>query len=153
MSAPDLVDELGEVLDLVGPLYRRAVRRLEGSEPAEGLPLGVRVVLDLLRRADHRTVPQLALSLGLSRQFVQRSVDEAEARGYVRLLVNPAHRRSSLVALTDAGRGTIEEQRARERAALQLVADDVSAGDVRACLHVLRRLLAAVSDGPGHRDT
>jgi DNA-binding MarR family transcriptional regulator len=153
MSAAATVEQLGEVLDLVGPLYRRAVRRLEGGEPAGGLPLGVRAVLDLLRGAGSRTVPQLAHTLGLSRQFVQRSVDEAEARGYVRLLANPTHRRSSLVALTDDGRAAIEDQRARERVLLGRVAGDVSPADVGACLHVLRLLLLAVSDGARHPET
>jgi DNA-binding MarR family transcriptional regulator len=150
MSATDTVEQLGDVLDLVGPLYRRAVRKLEGGEASGDLPVGVRAVLDLLRRAESRTVPQLAQTLGLSRQFMQRSVDEAQARGYVRLLVNPMHRRSSLVALTDSGRTAIEQQRARERDLLQRVASDVSLADVRACMHVLRRLLVAVSDTAAH---
>lgn len=146
MSTPDLVTQLAEALDLIGPLYRRAVRRIEGNEASGGLPVGVRAVLDLLRQNDSRTVPQLAQALGLTRQVVQRSVDDAEARGFVQLLANPAHRRSSLVALTQSGRAAVEEQRAKERALLQRVADAVSPADVTGCVVVLRHLLAAVSE-------
>lgn len=149
MSVPDVVEQLGEALDLVGPLYRRAVRRLEAGEADGGLPLGIRAVLDLLGRVDARTVPQVASTLGVSRQFVQRSVDEARARGYVAFASNPAHRRSSLVTLTEAGRAAVEGERARERDVLQPVADEVSAAEAAACLHVLRCLLAAVSEGSG----
>lgn len=146
MSAADPVSELSDALDLIGPLYRRAVRRIESNERAGGLPVGVRAVLDLLRQTDARTVPQLARTLGLTRQVVQRSVDDAQARGLVQLTVNPAHRRSSLVVLTTTGRDVVEEQRARERVVLQRVADAVSPADVRGCLVVLRHLLAAVSE-------
>ncbi len=146
MSASDPVSQLGEALDLIGPLYRRAVRRLENRERAGGLPVGVRAVLDLLRQTGPRTVPQLAKTLGLTRQVVQRSVDDARARGLVRLMANPAHRRSSLVALTDEGREAVEEQRASERAVLQRVAGAVSPADVSSCVVVLRHLLAAVSE-------
>jgi DNA-binding MarR family transcriptional regulator len=76
---------------------------------------------------------------------VQRSVDDAQARGFVLLLANPAHRRSSLVALTETGRAAVEERRARERDLLQRVADAVSPAEVTGCVVVLRQLLAAVS--------
>ena len=143
--------ELARVFDLLGPLYRQTVRNLE---QASGVPVGVRAVLDLLRVRERLTVPRIAEVLGLSRQFVQRCVNAAEAEGWVVLEVNPAHQRSSLVAVTPAGRAAVEAVRADEARSLSMVAASLDATDVDACLRVLTRLLdlvrtgAAPPDGP-----
>jgi DNA-binding MarR family transcriptional regulator len=53
-------------------------------------------------------VARLARSMGLSRQGVQRIVNELAAEGQVAFRRNPHHRRAKLVMLTDAGRRTYE---------------------------------------------
>src|SRR5215470_14028883 len=49
------------------------------------------------------TVPAIAARLGLARQGVQRVVDDLLAEGRAASAANPAHRRSRLIGLTDAG--------------------------------------------------
>src|SRR3712207_9216929 len=99
---PDaLADRLAEVYLVVGPLYRRVLRAVERDAPAEGLSVGVRAVLDLLARNGPMTVPQMGRAQSLSRQFVQRMVNDATSAGLVELSDNPAHRS--------------EERRVRER--------------------------------------
>ncbi len=142
-------DDLARVFDLVGPLYRQTVRSLEASA---GLPVGVRAVLDLLRVRSPLTVPRIAEVLGLSRQFVQRCVNEAEEDGWVTLRANPAHQRSSLVVLTDRGRERVVTVRAAEAQALVPVAEALSAEEVAACVRVLTRLLDLVRVPPGPTD-
>lgn len=142
-------DDLARVFDLVGPLYRQTVRSLEASA---GLPVGVRAVLDLLRVRSPLTVPRVAEVLGLSRQFVQRCVNEAEEDGWVTFRANPAHQRSSLVVLTDRGRERIVTVRAAEAQALVPVAEALSAEEVAACVRVLTRLLELVRVPPGSTD-
>ena len=51
------------------------------------------------------TVAGIARSMGLTRQSVQRLVNELEREGVVRLDLNPSHKRARLVVLTDVGRG------------------------------------------------
>jgi len=138
-------DELARVFDLVGPLYRQTVRNLE---QASGLPVGVRAVLDLLRVREALTVPRIADVLSLSRQFVQRCVNEAEERGWVELRTNPSHQRSSLVAITAAGRELVTGIRAGEADSLMPVAAMMSRDDVAACLRVLTQLLDMVRAEP-----
>lgn len=141
--------ELGRVFDLLGPLYRQTVRTLE---QASGVPVGVRAVLDLLRIRERLTVPRIADVLGLSRQFVQRCVNEAEAEGWVLLAANPAHQRSSHVVLTRAGRAVVEGIRAGEARSLDAAALSLDKEDVEACLRVLTRLLETVrGEGPASR--
>ena len=133
--------DVARVFDLLGPLYRQTVRNLEQSS---GVPVGVRAVLDLLRVREGLTVPRIADVLGLSRQFVQRCVHAAEAEGWVVLVANPAHQRSSLVVVTDAGHALVEAIRTDEARSLGAVAASLDAADVEACLTVLTRLLQVV---------
>ena len=139
-------DELAQVFDLLGPLYRQTVRNLE---QASTLPVGVRAVLDLLRVRESLTVPRIADVLGLSRQFVQRCVNEAEEAGWVELRTNPAHQRSSLVVITESGRELVTGIRAGESESLAPVAATISRDDVAACVRVLTQLLDLVRLGPG----
>ena len=138
-------DELGRVFDLLGPLYRQTVRNLE---QASGIPVGVRAVLDLLRVREALTVPRIAEILGLSRQFVQRCVNDAEVGGWVTLQSNPAHQRSPLVAITDLGRALVGEIRAGEAQSLGPVAAAMSHDDVAACVRILTQLLEVVRAQP-----
>jgi DNA-binding MarR family transcriptional regulator len=141
-------DELGhrlaEVFAVLGPLYRRASRAVEDAERIEGASLGVRTVLEQLL-AGAQPVPTIAGALALSRQFVQRSVDAAAARGWVRTTPNPAHRRSVLIELTPEGAATIAAVRAREHAVLSAVDGNLTAADIESCLRVLRSLHATVA--------
>lgn len=145
MTASVPADRLAQVFDLVGPLYRRAQRKVEHDVAGEGLSVGVRAVLAMLHGTGPMTVPQMGRAQALSRQFVQRMVNEAAARGLVEAVPNPAHKRSSLIRLTGTGRaltGTVLE---RERAPLARV-DDLSEAEVAACLRVLDRLLRLLDD-------
>ncbi|MDA0637582.1 MarR family transcriptional regulator [Nonomuraea sp. MCN248] len=142
----ELADRLVEVFDLVGPLYRRAYRKVEQDAPIEGLSVGVRAVLNLLREHGPMTVPQMGRAQALSRQFVQRMSNEAAGLGLVEFVANPAHKRSSLIRLTEKGRAAITAVIDRERAMLGPAAGQVTGDEVDACLHVLSSLLRLLDD-------
>ncbi|KPC60841.1 MarR family winged helix-turn-helix transcriptional regulator [Streptomyces chattanoogensis] len=141
LEPDDLALRLTEVFALVGPLYRRVQRKVEQAAPIEGLSVGVRAVLDLLREHGPMTVPQMGREQALSRQFVQRMVNDAAAQQLVEIIPNPAHRRSSLIRLTDAGRAAITAVTTREHALLRQVGGDLTDADVRACVRVLTEML------------
>ncbi|MFD8546652.1 MarR family winged helix-turn-helix transcriptional regulator [Streptomyces sp. NPDC059649] len=146
LEPDDLARRLTEVFALVGPLYRRVQRKVELNAPIEGLSVGVRAVLDLLREHGPMTVPQMGRAQALSRQFVQRMVNDAAAGELVEIIPNPAHQRSSLVRLTEAGRAAITAVTAREHALLRQVGGDLTDAEVSACLRVLRRMLDLFDD-------
>ena len=50
-----------------------------------------------------QTVAYIARSMSLSRQAVQRVVNDLEVIGMIEMLDNPAHKRARLVAITHAG--------------------------------------------------
>ncbi|MFF5253932.1 MarR family winged helix-turn-helix transcriptional regulator [Streptomyces leeuwenhoekii] len=137
----ELAHRLTEVYDLVGPLYRRAQRGVEQGLAAEGLSVGVRAVLALLHRHGPMTVPQMGRAQAISRQFVQRMVNDAAARGLVESIPNPAHRRSSLIRLTDEGGAVIAAVLDREHTLLREVGGGLTGAEVAACLRVLGLML------------
>ncbi|MEV4189064.1 MarR family transcriptional regulator [Streptosporangium canum] len=134
-------DRLTEVFDLVGPLYRRAQRKVEQDAPIEGLSVGVRAVLNMLREHGSMTVPQMGRAQALSRQFVQRMINDAAARHLVESVPNPTHRRSSLIRLTEEGRAAITAVIDRERTVLRQIGGDLTDAEVATCIRVLSHLL------------
>jgi DNA-binding MarR family transcriptional regulator len=142
---PDqLAARLGEVYVALGPVYRRVARIVEHDEELSGLSVGVRNVLDQLRRGGDRTVPQLARAQDLSRQFTQRMVNDALAAGLVELRRNPAHRRSSLVHLTRDGEEAITAVAAREHELLGRVGGDLTGAELTGTLRVLHHMEQAL---------
>jgi DNA-binding MarR family transcriptional regulator len=153
IDAPLPPDELGhrvsEVFDLIGALYRRGLRKLEQGQQIEGVSVGVRSVLVLLRRYGPMTVPQMARLMALTRQFVQRMVNDAVAAGWAEVTPNPAHQRSSLIRITAEGEAVIDAILAREHALNRQVGGDLTDAELRACARVLKEMLRTFD----HEDT
>lgn len=147
---PDPTDtvarRLADVYLLVGPLYRRVLREVEEAGPRNHVSAGVRAVLDQLRRNGPMTVPAVGRSQSLSRQFVQRMVNDAHAAGLVEQTENPRHRRSKLIALTAEGGAVIDEITGREHERLRAVAERVHADDVEATLRVLATMVESLAE-------
>ncbi|MFE3095232.1 MarR family winged helix-turn-helix transcriptional regulator [Streptomyces sp. NPDC059248] len=145
----ELADRLADVLGLSGVLYRRVLRTVERTAPAGGPSAGVRAVLDLLLRQGPLSVPRMARSQALSRQFVQRMVNEAMAERWVESVSNPAHRRSPLIRLTAAGRTALTEVTDREKEFLRRAGGELTGAEIDACAKVLGRLLTLFDRADG----
>lgn len=95
-----------------------------------------------------RTVPAIANRLGLSRQAVQRVVNDLIATGLVKRSVNVDHKRSYLVEATPDGkklaRGLYRES-ARVRAK-QIDRAGIGPEDLDHARQTIRRLLSALAD-------
>jgi DNA-binding MarR family transcriptional regulator len=139
-----LGERLAEVYRLLGPLYRQVHRWVEADEPVMGMSVGVRAVLDELGQVRQATVPTLAAGLGLSRQFVQRMVNDALAAGWVQRRDNPVHRRSGLLVLTDEGRAAIGAVLAREHELMGRTPGGLTDEDIDTTLRVLAAMRAAL---------
>ncbi|GAU70947.1 regulatory protein [Streptomyces sp. NBRC 110611] len=128
------------VIRRLWPLHRTVVRAVEREVKDAGMTAGEHALLDALRTEGPRTVPQLARSMDLDRQPVQRWVNHAAELGLVVTAPNPAHRRSSLIELTAEGAEAIRRIQDFELAELRQRLADLPAGDVRTALRVLDRL-------------
>jgi DNA-binding MarR family transcriptional regulator len=131
----------------VRPLSRHLLaaveRRLEGT----GVSIPLRGLMERLYEAGPQTVPALGRALMIPRQFALKLEGEASARGLVERVANAAHRRSSLIRLTPAGRAVIEADLEREAAMLASIAVRFDADDVEAATRVLAGLAEALADG------
>ncbi len=145
-------EELYEVLRHVRPLHQWSAKVVADALAEHEVTMPMRAVLERLTDGP-MTVPQVARSLWLPRQVVQRLADAAVALGYVRFADNPAHRRSRLAELTGEGRRVFAEIHARELRDLEEIARRLDPGDVTACVRVIAALTAHTRDlarrGPG----
>lgn len=95
-----------------------------------------------------RTVAVAARRLGLTRQSVQRVVDDLVTDGQLELRANPDHARAPLVSLTGAGQDTLAaviRNSDQNRSAL-LGRAGITADEMQATRAVLSRLLAGLRD-------
>ncbi len=91
-----------------------------------GMTAAMRGVLELIVLRGPATVPGIARARGVTRQHIQQQVDALMERGFVERQDNPAHKRSSIIALTDKGRALIQNMRAEELNALSRMQVGVS---------------------------
>jgi len=109
-------------------LLFRAFRQWSETLHAElGMTAAMRGVLELILLDGPGTVPNMARARRASRQHIQQQVDALLERSFVERRDNPAHKRSSVIALTDRGRALIQNMRTDE-------------------LHALSRMQVGVSD-------
>lgn len=145
-DADATAERLAEVYLLVGPLYRRVLREVEDAAPQNRVSAGVRAALDQLRRHGPMTVPEIGRAQSLSRQFVQRMVNDALADGLVEQAENPRHRRSKLIVPTERGRAVIDDVLSGEHERLRAVAERLDPADVDATLRVLAVMVDSLAE-------
>lgn len=137
-------DRLYDVLRLVRPLHQHSAAAVELALADSDLSMPMRAIIERVHDDGPQTVPQIARALFITRQGVQRFVDEAKALGYLETRPNPEHRRSHLIAVTHAGRTAYEELHSAELARLDGFAADLDPQDIEACVRVLAHLTARV---------
>lgn len=82
-------------------------------------------------------VASLARSMGLTRQGVQRIVNELEKECLVKFEPNPQHRRASLVFLTKKGRKTYTAADNRQIEWVNALTEDLDAKEIKGALKVM----------------
>jgi DNA-binding MarR family transcriptional regulator len=91
------------------------------------------------------TVAQIARTLGLARQSVQRVADALEQVGLVTYEDNPRHRRARLVTLTEEGRVTLSTIQAAQRPWADTLGKSVGERELRQAIFVLDRVLEVMT--------
>lgn len=87
-------------------------------------------------------VAHIARNMGLSRQAVQRLVNEMEAQDLVQFAPNPHHQRAKLVVMTALGQVTFGAAMERQGPWADALADGLGAAEIDAAFHVLRTIRA-----------
>jgi DNA-binding MarR family transcriptional regulator len=109
-----------------------------------GMTAAMRGMLELILLGGAATVPDMARVRGVSRQQIQQQVDALLERGLLERQDNPAHKRSSIIALTDKGRALIQNMRAEELNALSRMQVGVSDNALLEAAQVLSAWRAAL---------
>jgi DNA-binding MarR family transcriptional regulator len=91
------------------------------------------------------TVAQIARTMGLARQSVQRVADLLEQDGLTAYETNPSHRRAQIVRVTPRGLRTLRTIQETQRAWADDVASEIGEADLRKANEVVGRLLRALS--------
>lgn len=131
---------LESVLAETGALFHRMRHEAERIHGQGETSSGRRAILRGLARLGPQTVPEMARARPVSRQYIQRLVNELTDDGLVEAAVNPAHKRSALIQITNAGAKTLDEMSAREQELFEGIQIDIEEEDLAKAADTLRRL-------------
>jgi DNA-binding MarR family transcriptional regulator len=95
------------------------------------------------------TVAQIARTMRLARQSVQRLADVLVRDGFAAYGDNPAHRRARLLRLTPAGRDALHTIQAAQRRWADAVGAELGEAELKEASAFLDRVLRAVRTPPG----
>ena len=139
------------MIDLVIAVSRVFFRlRAAGREIGAVSPAGQGTwgFLRSLRLDGPLTVPQLARSRPVARQYIQKMADELAAEGLIEFFDNPAHRRSRLMRLTKKGEALHDAIELRVAAAGERMAEGFDDRDIATALAVMRELAQRLAAAP-----
>jgi DNA-binding MarR family transcriptional regulator len=126
---------------------RLAFNQMRSSADAAHADLGVtaamRAMLERLARGGPQTVPDMARARNVSRQHIQKIVDNLGEAGLIDLQANPAHKRSPLVVLSADGRKLFRTIEKREATILAGIGKALGGHDLAAATGTLKALTGA----------
>ena len=131
---------LGELINITRTLADTLKDTARELHQENSLSVSERSILLDLRKHGPQTVPDLARRREVSRQFIQATVNPLLAEGVLEARDNPAHRRSKLIALTEAGTQLIRQVMKKEGAFMTGIALDLDADEIRQAAETLARV-------------
>lgn len=134
-------DKAYEVIWLIRRLFRAMAAQADDYLADAELSAADRAVMEFLYPHDELSVPDIARRYDVSRQHVQVTVNQLVARGLLRSIANPRHKRSRLIRLSGLGRETFAEIRRNESAIVQRLFDGISDDALSATQTTLSTLL------------
>lgn len=137
--------ELYRLLSLTRDIHALwKAQNARGSTPSRKTTFAEKGILEVLVLDGAQTVPAIARLRLVSRQHVQKLVDDLARKRLVEFLPNPAHKTSPLVDVTIEGERAYTAAASREAEILTAIAPDLAAADLRPVLAALRVLVDAL---------
>ncbi|HEX8135187.1 MAG TPA: MarR family transcriptional regulator [Actinomycetes bacterium] len=147
--APPARTPAGDALtDLIGQVVQ-LIRRFSVAGEALAKPAGQTLARWLLLEsidAAPATVAQIARTMHVARQSVQRLADVLVRDGFAVYQDNPAHRRAKLLAITPRGRAALRTIQAAQVAWSDRMGAELGEAELRRASAVLDRVLQALQD-------
>lgn len=135
-----MTEHLRAVLELLPNAFHRVGAAGDILHAPIGLSSGMRGLLLSLKYTGPLSVPRLAAMRPVSRQFVQKLVDEMVAGGWVEALPNPSHKRSPLIGLTPKGAAAVDQLYHTEEPYLTTLGEGFSQEELEITTGVLRAI-------------
>jgi len=130
-----------EVTWLIRRLFRAMGARADQYLADAELSAADRAVLEFLYPHASMSVPEIARRYDVSRQHIQTTVNALLAKGLLRSIDNPRHKRSRLVRLSSLGRECFEEIRRNEGEEIAELFADISDQSLATTRETLTSLL------------
>ncbi|HPE58973.1 MAG: MarR family transcriptional regulator [Thiothrix sp.] len=139
-----------------GPVFTEItleVFKLGGLFVSEGDQMGAaygitsarwKILGALALAGEPQTVPQVARSMGLTRQAVQRLVDAMHADGFLLFQENPGHKRAKLISLSELGMAVFSKLDEKQAGWATERSRGISQAELETTLSVLRRISAVI---------
>jgi DNA-binding MarR family transcriptional regulator len=134
------------ILEELGRLIRQLSRIGSGPDDGPAMTATQRLALFDLVDSGPLRLNDLAQRMGTSAPTASRAVDALDELGLVERHPDPTDRRAITIELTDDGRRSVEERKARVYAAFRPAAAVLSPADREQLAELLARLAAQLSD-------
>jgi DNA-binding MarR family transcriptional regulator len=133
------------ILENVVHVYHRLTAASDLIHADRALTTGMRSLMVGLAASGPRTVARMADDRPVSRQYIQRLVDELLELGLVEARANPDHKRSPLIALTRKGKAQTVAIARIEAPLLERLFEGLPDKDLAAAARVLKALSSTLS--------
>lgn len=134
------------ILEEISRLIRQLSRISGGPDDGPAMTATQRLALFELVDSGPLRLNDLAQRMGTSAPTASRAVDALDELGLVERHPDPTDRRAITIELTDDGRRSVEERKARVYAAFRPAAAALSPADREQLAELLARLAAQLSD-------
>jgi len=141
---PATGEELHNLFHEVFLLHDALVQVMDAVHERAGLRTSQCKVADAIERLGAAPVPEIAASLGVSRQFVQTTCNEMEKAGLIGFRASPRHKRSKLASLTEKGRRVVARAGGAEAAIIEGALPNVDSDRVEDAHELLRTITSRV---------
>ena len=91
-------------------------------------------------RSEALTVPQIARTMGQSRQAVQKVVTAMHKDGFLSLIENPNHKRAKLIELTTKGKKAYESLKMKQIPWANKHSEHLNATELKMTLNILKSI-------------
>ena len=142
-------DALQHMIREVRTCFNQMKELTEKMHADLGINPSMRSVLEGLNTLSPKTVPDLARERGVSRQHVQKVVNQLYKLDLVTNEPNPDHAKSVLIAMTPKGKALFAEVEEREKVPMNRLSKAISLNDLNcatAALSSLNEALRTLND-------
>lgn len=143
-TSPDHTPEGASLTELILEVFKLNGRLLnDGDQLVASLGLTSarwRVLGAIAFAGTPQPVANIARNMGLTRQAVQRVVNELEAEGFLSFAPNPHHQRAKLVVLGKSGAKAFQAAAKRQAPWANELSRRIPARDIRTALRVVREI-------------